>query len=116
PNRFTALITGTEEGTRRLASSCEQACRDAWKLICNAVHDLLISKVRDLRLAHGEGWDRLWDDQLKDCFEIRTAVLPLAACDDAAVARLLETPPKADTEEGRLYMARMELLGGLLEA
>jgi CRISPR-associated protein Cmr2 len=113
PNSFLAAIPDDPAGTvaRTLAAECEKACRDAWKCMSEVVRSGLNEWAHRLDST----WDRFWDDQIADFFEIRTAVLPLSVCDNGALRRLLGT----SYDEGRrhaLWWGRVQLAARLMEA
>jgi CRISPR-associated protein Cmr2 len=91
PNRFTAFVPWGKDGeaARAIAGRCESACRDAWCDVAEAVRDRLTDAIRRERVPHSDGWDRLWNDQVRSFFEVRTAVLPMNDCDDVTLGRLL---------------------------
>ncbi len=60
-------------------------------------------------------WDRLWDAQVADFFEIRTAVLPFAACGEETLERLLG--PSFDASRPHtLWWGRLQLVARLMAA
>jgi len=73
PNRFLALVPAGREGETAdsLAKQCEEAAQQAWMALSRRVHEALHQKIKG-----ADGWDKLWDDQVKECLEFRTAVLP----------------------------------------
>jgi CRISPR-associated protein Cmr2 len=143
PNRFIALVPWGPEGTTAsdLARQCENACRAGWAEICQKVHDRLDTEIRERHVAHGNGWDRLWVEQVRSYFEVRTSVVPINDCTDEALGRLLADsgrfediqPPAARvrdlsklipqtdqpgyTQDGAgRWMGAVEVLGRLAEA
>ncbi|HEV3003475.1 MAG TPA: type III-B CRISPR-associated protein Cas10/Cmr2, partial [Pirellulales bacterium] len=91
PNRFVAVVPWGENGeaARGLASACESACKDAWRGLCDKVHQALTRELSLLADAQSGGWDRHWHNQVDDFFDFRTVVLPWKDCDDDALARWL---------------------------
>jgi CRISPR-associated protein Cmr2 len=71
PNRFLAEVPATE--ARACAETAEQACRDAWHEIAEAVRGKLRTKLPDDTLAEGS---TLWDQQIVSFFEVYTAACP----------------------------------------
>lgn len=74
PNRFVAVVdrkTGDD-----LARQCEDAAQKAWSEIAEAVKGVLDANWRQCM-----GWDRLWNDQINNYFDVRTALLPWLEAD-----------------------------------
>ncbi len=87
PHRFVAVVPSRLEGreeARNLARCCAEEALKAWKEIADAV-----KKELDHRWKGKPGWDRLWDTQIENYFDFRTAVLPCNEADDETLARLL---------------------------
>lgn len=102
PNRFLVAVP-TVEQAESLALDCEKECRAAWTRVESAVRAALLKRVPDLDPL------QLWDEQMRDLFEIRTVVLPRAEVTTEKCAGLLgET--KSD------WSMQFDLIGGLLDA
>jgi CRISPR-associated protein Cmr2 len=114
PNRFTAIIAADK--AEELAANCEESFRRAWKDVCDKVYQLLTRLVEEKGVVHSRGWAQLWNDQVDSFWEVRSTVLPWAACDAATLDRLLEAQPAAAGADDPLYPQRMDLLGRLAEA
>ncbi len=102
PNRFLVEVASAEQG-RALAADCEKSCRDAWGQIESTVRQALAGRVANLDPLN------LWDEQLRDLFEIRTAVLPLEPATLECCRDLV-----AGSRDG--WPLQFDLLGGLLDA
>jgi CRISPR-associated protein Cmr2 len=102
PNRFLVQV-GNPVQAVQLGAECEASCRAAWEKIETAVRKEL---ERDV-----DGLDplQLWAKQVRDIFEIRTVVLPLA---EATPERCRELFP----EQPAGWKLQFDLLGGLLDA
>ena len=87
PNRFIAMIPRGLEGVDALilANDCEQAVQDAWSSLADSVRNHLAQYLNPLCTD----WDRLWESQISDFFEIRTSVAPDRTVSDEELARLL---------------------------
>lgn len=84
PNRFLAEVSGDEEAARKLADAATKACASAWKRIAEDVRAFLKQNTPNNGLdPYG-----LWDLQIKEFFEMYTAVLPASATDDQIQALL----------------------------
>ena len=81
PNRFLALAPATSASD--LARRCEEAARAAWRELAEAVRNCLGRAVPEY-----PGWDRFWEDQIEQYWEIRSAIMPLREISDADLARL----------------------------
>jgi len=75
PHRFMAIIPWGADGSaaRALAAQCEQAVADAWKEMADAVRDRVSGTLDSLF----DGWDKHWDDQIRNYFTASTVLLPL---------------------------------------
>jgi len=73
PNRFLALIHWGREGENAFAYArkCEEAVNIAWQELSQKVQEAVRQQISGY-----EHWDELWNDQVRDCFEFRVAVLP----------------------------------------
>ncbi|WP_161602189.1 type III-B CRISPR-associated protein Cas10/Cmr2 [Tautonia marina] len=112
PNRFLARIPDDDDDTTRLlADECERSCRAGWKRISGAVRQGLAVRMEGL----DPHWDRLWDDQVDDFFEVHTVVLPLARCDAPTLERLLGEQNDPTRPDG-LAWGRLQLIARLMEA
>jgi CRISPR-associated protein Cmr2 len=83
PNRFLALVpAGPDAGAAlALARRCEDAARQAWRELAEKV------RQRIDRCAPGfAGWDSLWQTQIDEFWEIRSAVLPYRGISDDRLA------------------------------
>lgn len=127
PNRFVAVVHYGEQGSeaRTLAQRCEEECRSAWSKLCNQVHRAIEQEITG-PLGLTGGWT-LWDPQVESFFEIRTAILPWPACNDAVITDLVgpiggagtaaeSLGPFAGEEDERLYAGRLAVLAGSMEA
>ena len=116
PNRFLAFVPwGHEAATAHdLARKCNEACRKEWRTIAAAVRAALDSELRLKQTPHIDDWDRLWESQTESLFEVRTAVLPLNACDDQRLGCLLS--PNGDLRDALPDAFRVRDLAGLLPA
>jgi CRISPR-associated protein Cmr2 len=114
PNRFTAIVDADK--AEELAAKCADAFRKGWEEVCGKVHQRLAGLVEEKKIVHSASWDRLWKDQVDSFWEVRTTVLPWAACDAGALDRLVELPAAVAGAADRLYVGRMDLLGRLAEA
>jgi CRISPR-associated protein Cmr2 len=90
PHRFLALVPWGKDGTaaQKLAESCRQAANKAVKALAGAVR----AKLQQPLDNACQGWDKRWDAQIENYFNVATAVLPLggSAQDiDQTLARLL---------------------------
>ncbi len=90
PHRFLALVPWGRDGTaaQGLAKRCRQAANDAVKKLADAVRAVLQQPLD----TACPGWDRRWDAQIENYFNVATAVLPLggsAQTIDRTLARLL---------------------------
>ena len=87
PNRFIAMIPRGPEGATAftLAVECEEAVRDAWSTLAEAVRNRLDPQLRPLYAE----WDRLWKSQISDFFDIRTSAVPDRDVSDESLARLI---------------------------
>lgn len=134
PNRFVAMLS--EKDAERLAQDCTRALRQAWREVAHKVRKSC--QERGL-FSLDPQWDRFWQGQVDDYFEIYTAVLPWQACSDQSLAtlygatefetvypeaaeiRALDTlippsdRPNYKQDSAGRWQARMELLGRLLE-
>jgi CRISPR-associated protein Cmr2 len=109
PNKFIAVVPGEE--APRLADDCASACRRAWSEIAGEVARCLEERIG--KLPRHEGWDRSrWNSQVGSFFEVRTAVLPWRKAGRAVLGDWVSKVPT----EGTLWIARLELLAGLMEA
>ena len=90
PHRFLALVPWGKDGTaaQKLAESCRQAANKAVKALAGAVR----AKLQQPLDNACQGWDKRWDAQIENYFNVATAVLPLggsAQAIDQTLARLL---------------------------
>ncbi|WP_058867820.1 type III-B CRISPR-associated protein Cas10/Cmr2 [Chloracidobacterium thermophilum] len=90
PHRFLALVPWGKDGTaaQELAERCRQAANNAVKKLADAVRAVLQQPLD----TACQGWDKRWDAQINNYFNVATAVLPLggSAQDiDQTLARLL---------------------------
>ncbi len=90
PHRFLALVPWGKDGTaaQGLAERCRQAANDAVRKLADAVRAVLQQPLDKAC----PGWDRRWDTQIGNYFNVATAVLPLggsAQTIDRTLARLL---------------------------
>lgn len=87
PNRFIAMIPRGPEGATAftLAAACEEAVRDAWSTLAESVRNGLDRQLKPLCAD----WDRLWESQISDFFDIRTSAVPDRDVSDELLARLI---------------------------
>lgn len=87
PNRFLALVPWGLEGSRArdLASRCENAAREAWQDMADAV----LSGLNQKWPSAPAEWASRWSEQVKNHFEIRTSVLPWREASDEVIGRLI---------------------------
>jgi CRISPR-associated protein Cmr2 len=87
PNRFVAVVPWGQDGdtAHELARSCQENAIMAWREMGSAVHRELMSRWQ----GQWPAWDKHWEEQVHDYFEVRTAVLPWNQAGDATLARLL---------------------------
>jgi CRISPR-associated protein Cmr2 len=114
PNIFIAVVPGADAS--RLAKTCEDRCRDAWRRIAVEVRgrlDGLLESRTEFETLR-QSWAALWNDQIESFFEIRTVVLPWAE----ATSEVLNTslPPSGLGTEESLWSRRLDLLGRLMQA
>jgi CRISPR-associated protein Cmr2 len=114
PNIFIAVVPGADAS--RLAKTCEDRCRDAWRRIAVEVRgrlDGLLESRTEFETLR-QSWAALWNDQIESFFEIRTVVLPWAE----ATSEVLNTslPPSDLGTEESLWSRRLDLLGRLMQA
>jgi CRISPR-associated protein Cmr2 len=83
PNRFLALVPAGPDASDALALArrCEDAARHAWRELAEKVRQRL-----DRCVPHFTGWDDLWQTQIDEFWEIRSAVLPYRAIPDDRLA------------------------------
>jgi CRISPR-associated protein Cmr2 len=83
PNRFLALVPAGPNASDALALArhCEDAARQAWRELAEKVRRRIDSCVPDFA-----GWDGLWQTQIDEFWEIRSAVLPYRAIPDDQLA------------------------------
>lgn len=89
PNRFLALVPWTDDGRAAgLADEVERCGRASWSALADAVR----AELRSRHALDGAfpGWDQLWDNQVDEWFDFRTAVTPISpsALSDATLAWL----------------------------
>lgn len=91
PNRFLAVVPfgSGGESARRLADDCRDCMRKSWMELCKGVRHQLAREVAKLDDSLSRDWDRLWDSQTADYFQVSVAVTPWKDCDDACLADLL---------------------------
>lgn len=87
PNRFTAVVPWGPHGAEActLAFRCEESVRSAWSGLAESVRDCLDPQMEPLCAD----WDRLWESQIHDFFEIRTSAIPDRDLNDETLARLI---------------------------
>ena len=87
PNRFIAMVPRGPEGATAftLAVDCEEAVRDAWSALAESVRNRLDRHLNPLCAD----WDRLWESQISDFFEIRTSTVPDRDVSDESLASLI---------------------------
>lgn len=87
PNRFTALVPWGPHGADActLAFRCEESVRDAWTGLAESVRNCLDPEMEPLCTD----WDRLWESQIEDFFDIRTSAIPDSDLNDETLARLV---------------------------
>ncbi|MCS7168837.1 MAG: hypothetical protein NZ914_14560, partial [Gemmatales bacterium] len=139
PNRFLALVPYGPDGeyANGLAQRCEQALRQAWRELTDAVHYALDPILSSL----DNDWDKRWQAQLDSFWDIRTAVLPWRALSDNELAELIcgvaefgeafpdaqkvrqlaesipqEQRPKFAQNQAGCWQARQELSARLMQA
>lgn len=86
PNRFLALVPYGKDGSTAvsLAGECRASVLQAWRSLGQDVR-------QEIRRALGpdtEGWDRLWDAQIDNCFDVKTTVFPWSGLSEELVAEL----------------------------
>jgi CRISPR-associated protein Cmr2 len=83
PNRFLALVPAGPNASDALALArhCEDAARQAWRELAEKVRRRIDSCVPDFA-----GWDGLWQIQIDEFWEIRSAVLPYRTIPDDQLA------------------------------
>lgn len=85
PNRFLALVP-YEEGDDEDANRCKKSALEAWKEIAGKVKEEL-TKIEPFNST--PGWDRYWDEQISNFFDVTVAVLPWKEYTDENIASLL---------------------------
>ena len=103
PNRFLAEVDGDETAARKLADGAADACRDAWKTIADDVRAFLAERELGKQLDPY----RLWDLQIKEFFEIYTAVLPQNEYDVGRIKALLGTASGNDWSDRHQVAQKM---------
>ena len=85
PNRFLAVVptgSGGQEA-QALARRCEGAAQQAWREMAAEVRKQLTPAA-----SRWPGWDALWDTQIDEFWEARSAVLPYRSISDDDLARV----------------------------
>jgi CRISPR-associated protein Cmr2 len=122
PNRFLAVVPNDPGAAlaKRLAADAVTACRNAWEKLASDVHHrlekLVSQEIATLEPQLAHGWDRLWDDQVRDFFDIQVATLPLDACDLDTLTRFLGAGWNPQKSEEAVPWGRIELVARLLDA
>ncbi len=95
PNRFLALVPWGEGGANasKIAAACEEAAREAWRELADAVRRKLDGILSDV----DADWARRWAMQIDSFFEMRTVCLPERECADDDLAKLLGRSQFGDT-------------------
>ncbi len=94
PNRFLAMIPwGTDGQTaQHFARQTRTEAQEAWRQLAESVHRSLAPDFNHLMQQCGctdHHWDRWWQWQIDDFFDIRVAVLPWRDTSDDVLARWL---------------------------
>ncbi len=117
PNWFLAEVPASNAS--KMAAECERTCHDEWRRLCSVVRSQIEEKIRNSTGQWTASWANLWDDQIRSFFDIRTVVLPYAACTEAELERLLgdkRCTAKGSNEHERLWTDRAELAAAMLAA
>ena len=117
PNWFLAEVPASTACD--LAAKCEQACHSEWRRLCGAMGSRIQERVHNGGARWAASWSNLWDDQVCSFFDMRTVVLPNAACTEAELERLLgakRCTVEGSNEEERLWTDRAELVAAMLAA
>jgi CRISPR-associated protein Cmr2 len=106
PNRFLAVVPASEAPD--LAHRCEQAAHAAWRDLAEEVRRRLSREVLEF-----PGWDALWQQQIDDYWEIRSAILPFRRISDDDLASFCGAPTFAHawTDAGRIHGLAMSIPG-----
>lgn len=89
PNRFLAVVPSEPDVPpgESLADLGIARARAAWKKLTDGVRRRLKTALDERAISY-DGWDKRWDRQVEDYFEMRTVVVPLRECGDETLARL----------------------------
>lgn len=87
PNRFLAVVPYGAGGAtaKEIALRCEQAARDTWNTIAQAVKATLNREWKFL--AEYPDWSKRWESQVDQYFDVVATVLGIRDCDDEKLAR-----------------------------
>ena len=94
PHRFVAMIPWAQDGHSDygLADRCRLAFQDAWKHSSKSVHGILAKKFDPLN----SDWDKDWEAQVTNFFEVTVSVVPLSELSDARMSQHLGGSSFAD--------------------